>query len=91
MTQTGSTFSGTTTGGTLSCNFAGTTDTESLGNGSIANGQVSGKSVQFDIGSSELHHAGTRDGNSVTGTLTATLDDGTTTVVLTGGFSLVRH
>ena len=91
LTQTGSTFTGTTAGGTVTCVFGTQTETDSLGIGSIANGQVSGNSVQFDIGSSELHHTGTRSGNSVTGTLTATIDDGTSTVVLTGSFVLAKQ
>ena len=91
LNQTGSTFTGTTAGGTLTCAFLGTSETDSLGTGFITNGQVSGNAVQFDIGSSAFHHAGTRAGNSVTGTLTAMVDDGSATVVLTGTFALVKQ
>lgn len=90
LTQTGSSFTGTATGGTISCTAGGETDTGDLGTAPIANGQVSGSSVQFDIGTSDLHNAGTRNGNSITGTLTARVALETTIVTLTGNFSLVK-
>jgi hypothetical protein len=90
LTQSGSTFTGAATGGTITCTAAGESDTADLGTAPIANGQVNGNSVQFDIGTSDLHNAGTRNGNSITGTLTARVDVETTTVVLTGNFSLVK-
>jgi hypothetical protein len=91
LTQTGSSFTGSTSGGTLSCTFAGESDSESLGNSTVANGQVDGTAIQFDIGSSDLHNAGTRDGKSITGTLTANVEVDTTAVVLSGTFSLVKQ
>lgn len=90
LTQSGSSFTGTANGGTISCTAAGETDTGDLGTAPIANGQVTGSAVQFDIGTSDLHNAGTRNGNSITGKLTARVDVETTTVVLTGNFSLVK-
>jgi hypothetical protein len=91
LIQAGSTFTGSTTGGTVSCTAGGQTESDNLGTAPIANGKVDGTSVQFDIGNAELHNAGTRNGNTISGTLTANLDDGDITVTLTGSFSLVKQ
>lgn len=90
--QTGNTFTGTVaSGGLLTCTSSAGSDNQSLGSDVIANGVVNGNAVQFDIGSSDFHNAGTLSGNSISGTATINVNDSGVNVVLTGNFSAVRH
>ena len=92
LAQSGSTFTGTTTGGNVSCTAPGVAPlNESLGGDVIANGQITGNAVQFDIGGQDLHNVGTLSGNSMSGTVTISVPTGTTTVILTGNFSAARQ
>jgi hypothetical protein len=91
LSQTGSTFTGSSAGGVVSCNGSSGTSSANLGSSPIANGQINGNAIQFDIGTSDLHNAGTRSGNSMSGTLTANLTVSGTRVVLTGNFSAVKQ
>jgi len=92
LTQSGSTFSGTASGGgTVSCSGGGSTFSQTLGSDVVANGQISGNSVQFDIGTADFHNSGTLSGNSISGLVTLRLSNGTTTSVLTGNFTSVRQ
>lgn len=92
LTQTGSTFTGTVASGSnLSCTGPGGSINESLGNDVIANGVVTGNSIQFDIGTQDLHNTGTVSGNSMSGNITIRIVAGATTINLAGTFSAVRQ
>jgi hypothetical protein len=92
LNQSGSTFSGTANaGGTLSCSNGVSTFTDPLGSDVVANGQISGNSVQFDIGTSDIHNSGTLSGNSISGIVTLRVVSNGTTVILTGNFASVRQ
>lgn len=92
LAQSGSTFTGSTIGGNVSCTAPGVAPlNESLSGDVIANGQVTGNAVQFDIGTPDIHNAGTLSGNSMSGTMTLRVATGTTTISLTGNFSAVRQ
>ncbi len=91
LTQSGSTFTGTTLGGTFRCMAPGIAPVEEdLGNDVIANGQVNGNSVSFDIGTPDIHNTGTRSGESISGQITIRLVLSTGVVNLVGNFSAVR-
>lgn len=93
LQQSGNTFTGSLTGGTLSCTASGQTSTQSLGSDVVANGTIVGNTVAFDIGTSDIHDAGTISGNSMSGTVTIRLDLGAPTGVITlsGNFAAVRQ
>jgi len=61
---------------TVASAFRATRLYPALGGDVIANGQVSGNAVQFDIGTSDLDNAGTLSGNSMSGTLTLRIATG---------------
>ena len=90
LTQNSTTFTGTVSSGSVSCTGPGGTSTQNLGNDIVANGQINGTAVQFDIGTQDVHNVGTLSGNSMSGTLTLRIATGTTTIVLTGNFSAVK-
>lgn len=91
LTQSGSTFTGSTTGGDAACSGPGGSFDDALGGDVIANGQMTGNAVQFDIGTQDVHNAGTLSGNSMSGTVTFRIATGTSTIILTGNFSAVRQ
>jgi hypothetical protein len=91
LTQSGATFSGTTAGGTITCSSAGQTFVDGLGGDIVANGTIAGNSVQFDIGTPDLHHTGTMSGSSISGTLTVRVAVTNGTVTMVGPFSMVRQ
>lgn len=90
LAQTGTTVTGTVASGTVSCSGVSGAFTDSLGDDVIANGQIIGNAIQFDIGTSDVHNAGSLNGNSMSGVLTLRAESGTTTVLLTGNFTAVR-
>jgi hypothetical protein len=90
LTQNGTTITGTVSSGTVTCTGPGGTDTENLGNDVIANGQINGTAVQFDIGTSDVHNVGTLNGNSISGAVTLRIAAGTTIIILSGNFSAVK-
>ena len=90
LTQSGSTFTGTTSGGLISCSGPGGTASEGLGGDVVANGQVNGNAVQFDISTQDIHNSGTLSGNSISGTVTLRFASGGVTFVLNGNFTAVR-
>lgn len=91
LTQSASTFSGTTTGGHFSCSAPGVpTQSTNLGNDVIANGTINGNAVVFDIATSDIHHTGSISGNSISGVVVFRLESGNSTTTLTGQFSAVK-
>ena len=91
LTQSGTTFTGTTAGGTISCLANGSTFSSDLGGDVIANGVINGNSVQFDIGTQDIHNVGTLTGSSIAGVVTLRVQTGTTTVILSGNFTAVKQ
>src|SRR5262245_31391590 len=67
LTQSGINFTGSTSGvATITCTEGGQTSTQSAPlSGVVANGLVSGRSVQFDFGTQDFHNVGTLSGNSM--------------------------
>lgn len=77
LNQNGSSFSGNTSGGTITC--AG--QSESLGSTVVHSGVVSGDQVTFIIGEGDnLRHTGTVSGNTIAGAVTASGTSGTFTM-----------
>jgi hypothetical protein len=92
LTQVRNTFSGSTNGGNLNCVAGAVTLVHSaIANDVIANGQINGNSVSFDIGTSDLHNTGTLSGNSLSGQLSARINTGSSILTLIGNFSAVRQ
>ncbi|HZN99166.1 MAG TPA: hypothetical protein VFB61_15640 [Gemmatimonadales bacterium] len=89
--QTGSSFTGTYTGGILSCLTPTESFSTAVGSGAITNGQVGGSTISFDLGAYG-HHDGTLSGNSMSGSAEWTYDFGLplNEVPLTGGWSATR-
>jgi hypothetical protein len=90
LTQAGSTFTGTTVGGVLTCTAGGQSFTEQLGGAIVANGQINGNSVSFDFGTPDFHNTGAVSGNSVSGSAVIRVDVGTAVINLVGNFSMIR-
>ena len=91
ITQAGSSFVGTSSGGTFSCTAAGMTSGSPLGTATIANGKIDGSAVEFDFDTQDIHNAGTLSGNSMSGTVTVRADVGGPIITLTGSFSAVKQ
>jgi hypothetical protein len=93
LRQTGSTFTGSYSGGVLTCLTATESFSSAVPSGNVANGQVAGTKVTFDLGSPDFHHDGSLNGTSMSGTATWTYDFGfpLEQVALTGGWSAVRQ
>jgi len=92
LAQTGSTFTGTVASGTLHCTAAnGAVVDEALSSDIVASGVISGNSVEFDIGTQDIHNSGVLAGNSMSGTVTIRVTTATATVVLVGNFTAVRQ
>jgi hypothetical protein len=83
LNQTGSTFSGSYTGGELTCSGPGGTFSEPVGSGSVVNGQINGNSLSFDLDTPDFHQIGTITGNSLSGTAQWRVDFGAPTGVVT--------
>lgn len=90
--QTGSSFTGTYTGGILTCLTPTESFSSAVGSGAITNGEVTGNTIRFDLDSPDFHHDGTVSGNSMSGTAQWTYDFGLPlgTVTLTGGWSATK-
>jgi hypothetical protein len=59
LTQTGSSFEGTYSGGEVACTSADGSFSFPGGTGQVLNGEVDGTTVNFDLGSPEFHLTGT--------------------------------
>ena len=75
INQSGSTFTGNYGPGTVTC-LAGTESVSFPVQGTIVSGTISGNSVQFNLDTQDLHLAGSRSGNSMSGTVQWTIDFG---------------
>ena len=90
LAQSGTTFSGVSAGGILTCRAGGQSESGAFGGDIVANGRIDGNSVSWDLGTSDVHHTGTISGNSMSGQVTIRLDVGGGDVVLAGNWSAVR-
>lgn len=92
LNQSGSTFSGTTSGGGLQC-YGGSIllVSQALAPLPVVNGSISGSSVIFDIESSDFHNVGEVQGGSMTGTATFRVPTQSGVVVLSGSFAAARQ
>jgi hypothetical protein len=92
LTQSGTTFSGSYGPATITC-FAGGQSSSVLAQGVIVNGAINGTAVQFDLDTQDLHHTGTVNGNSMSGTARWSFDlgAGTGVVSLNGNWSAARQ
>lgn len=91
LSQTGSTFSGSTTGGSFTCSAGGVSDGGTFGRRIVVNGEISGSGVEFDFDGPDWHHTGQVSGNSMTGQATAIIETGSGSVVLRGSWSAARN
>jgi len=94
LSQNGTTFSGTVLTASMSCFDPGHVLTGPpivAGVTAVANGKLSGNRVQFDLGTQDVHNAGSLTGNSMSGTIMLRAPAGSTTVTLTGNFTAVRQ
>jgi hypothetical protein len=92
LNQSGDTFTGSYGPGTLTCLAGGESGSFNF-NGTIVNGTVDGSSVAFDLDTQDLHHTGTINGNSMSGTARWTFDlgAGTGVVVLNGNWPAAKQ
>ncbi len=86
INQTGATFSGAYGTGTLTCN--GTS--ASFTGGTIANGNIQGNTVTFDLDTPDFHQSGTISGTAMSGTATWRIDVSGTPYVLNGTWGAGR-
>jgi hypothetical protein len=93
LSQSGSTFTGTYSPGSVTCTGPGGTFTDQFDPGVVANGSLIGNNVSFDFDTSDMRHTGTLAGNSISGTVTVRgdLGDPIGEVTLTGPFAAVRR
>jgi len=70
LSQSGTTFSGTYSGGTVICIGGGSSVTGDVGTGVIVNGAVNGDTVSFQIDGPDVPATGTISGDSMSGTAT---------------------
>jgi hypothetical protein len=92
LNQSGTTFSGSYSGGTLTCSAPGVTpQSVLLGSGIVVSGNAGVTTVSFNLDTSDWANTGTIAGNSMSGTTHVTLNDGTTTVTLSGNFAAARN
>jgi hypothetical protein len=83
LSQTGSTFSGTYSGGELTCSGPGGTTSGPIGSGLVVNGEVDGNNVSFDLDTPDFHQTGNVDGTSISGNARWRFDFGPPTGVIT--------
>lgn len=92
ISQQGNTFTGTYSGGRLTCTAGGQVLTQDWGSGTVVNGSVNGNSIAFDFDTSDYRQTGTLSGNSISGNGVWREDLGAPygVVTLNGSFSAAR-
>lgn len=90
ISQTGSTFTGSTNGGSFICSAVGVSDGGTFGSRIVVNGELDGSDVEFDFDGPDWHHTGSINGNSMSGQATAIIETGSGSVVLRGSWSAAR-
>jgi hypothetical protein len=86
LTQTGATFNGTYSNGSVNCNGQSQTGIT----GTIINGTLSGTVVTFDVDDPGAHHTGSVSGNTMNGNAHWTIPSGSGSVTLAGTWSATR-
>jgi hypothetical protein len=92
LSQQNQTFSGSYSGGELTCSGPGGTFSDFIGSGTILNGAISGTGVSMDLDTPDFHLTGNVSGNSMSGTARWEIDFGQPTgvVVLNGNWGAAR-
>jgi hypothetical protein len=84
ITQNGTSFSGTYSGGTLTCGAGGSPQVLGIAPGSIAAGTRSGSNITFNLTNDGWRNAGTAGGNTMSGSVTLRLTVNSTPYTLNG-------
>ncbi|HZJ00239.1 MAG TPA: hypothetical protein VFD22_06220 [Gemmatimonadaceae bacterium] len=93
LTQTGASFSGTYSGGRMSCygdggfSYEPSTSLE----GTVVSGTVSGSTVNFSFDTPDYFNTGTLNGRSLSGTATMSVVSGSSRITMTGVFAAARQ
>ena len=90
ITQSGATFSGSYSGGTLTCLTPSGSSSGLIGTGAVVSGSLSGNAVSFDLDTGDWHNSGSISGGSMSGSVTVRLTISGTTFVLSGNFGAAR-
>ncbi len=90
ITQAGTTFTGTYSGGSMICTALGQSVTLGPFQGTVVNGAINGTSVSFDLDTQDWRNTGTISGSSMSGQVTVRLDFGAGPVTLSGNWSAAR-
>jgi hypothetical protein len=91
FTQSGATFTGSWSGGTVFCTANGVTQGGAASSGTVASGTISGNSVSFNFDTPDFANNGSISGSTVGGTTTLRIPFGTSSVLALGSFSLVHR
>jgi hypothetical protein len=87
LSQQGNSFTGSYSGGEMTCTGPGGTFANSIGNGTVLNGTLNGNSVVMDLDTPDFHLTGTVNGNSMSGTARMVVDIGSSqTITLNGNW-----
>ena len=88
--QSGTTFSGSYSGGTMTCAAEGESATIGPFQGTVVNGTIDGNRVSFDLDTQDWHNSGTLSGSSMSGQVTVRIDLGDGPITLSGSWSAAR-
>jgi hypothetical protein len=92
ISQTAAGFTGSYSGGILSCSYQGGTSTNSsAGTGSVSSGTVSVNAVAFNFDTSDWANTGSVSGNTISGTTVVRIVSGSSVVFLNGNFAAIRN
>ena len=93
LVQNGGTFTGSYSGGAISCVGGGQSFSDNLGNGSVVNGTVNENgAVSMDLDTQDWHLTGNINGSSMSGTVTVHLNvSGSGTVTFAGNWSAAKQ
>lgn len=90
VNQTAETFTGSYSGGSMTCSGNGESATLGPFQGTIVSGSISGNSVSFDLDTQDWRNTGTINGSSMSGTVTVRFDLGSGPITLSGNWSAAR-
>ena len=89
--QTDTTFTGTHSGGTITCSATIGSVSDVLVTGTVVNGTIDAAgNIRFDLDTPDYRLTGTVSGNGMSGTATAKLTVGGSTITLTGDWTASR-
>jgi len=90
LSQTGTTFGGSQTGGQITCSTPSGIIVDNLIPGPVVNGTLNGSNLSFDFDGPAFHHIGSINGTSMSGTASWTYQSGPVTT-LNGSWSAVKQ